>query len=229
MSERKAGVLRGEVEGLIDMLEQSGVTLRADAGESLVRLGELIYEWNKRVNLVSRKDISRLISYHFCDAASLLPIIKPEVSICLLDVGGSNGLPGLVLSALSPNIGVTVCDSRQKRKGFMEEACGALEGQASYVVARVDSDIFRAANAGKFDLIVARAVTRLRLLLEWCLPLLGSGGFIAAYKGSRCCEEVKQAEGYLWSHGANMVMVLGSPFAAKCNPLRQFAVVGKNR
>ncbi len=229
MSERKAGVLRGEVEGLIDMLEQSGVTVRADAGESLVRLGELIYEWNKRVNLVSRKDISRLISYHFCDAASLLPIIKPEVSICLLDVGGSNGLPGLVLSALSPNIGVTVCDSRQKRKGFMEEACGALEGQASYVVARVDSDIFRAANAGKFDLIVARAVTRLRLLLEWCLPLLGSGGFIAAYKGSRCCEEVKQAEGYLWSHGANMVMVLGSPFAAKCNPFRQFAVVGKNR
>ena len=55
-----------------------------------------------------------------------------------------------------------------------------------------------------------------------------AGGFIAAYKGSRCKEEVRQAEAYLWAHGANLVMVLGSPLAAKCNPLRQFAIVGKS-
>jgi 16S rRNA (guanine527-N7)-methyltransferase len=228
MNKRRARILRGEIEGLIDMLERSGVSVRTDAGESLVRLSEIIHEWNKRVNLVSRKDIARLVSYHFCDAASLLPIIKPDVSIHLLDLGGSNGLPGLVLSALSPNIEVTVCDSRQKRKGFMEEACAALGDRASYVIARVDSDSFRAANTGRFDLIVARAVTRLRLLLKWCLPLLRPGGFIAAYKGSRCAEEVKQAESYVWAHGANLVMVLGSPFAGNCNPFRQFAIVGKS-
>jgi 16S rRNA (guanine527-N7)-methyltransferase len=228
MNERKADTLKGEIRGLIAMLARNGVNMRADAGESLASLGLLIQEWNERVNLVSRKDISRLVSYHFCDAASLLPIVGPDVKIRVLDVGGSNGLPGLVLSALSPNVQVTVCDSRQKRRPFLEEACAAVGDNASHVIARVDSESFRTANQGKFDLIVARAVTRLRLLLKWCLPLLRPGGFLAAYKGSRCAEEVRQAEGYLWSHGVSLVLVLDSPLAGNCNPLRRFAIIGKN-
>lgn len=228
MSKRKTGMLRGEVGAMIDLLDRSGLALRGEAPVTLTRLGELIHEWNKRVNLISRKDIARLVSYHFCDSASLLPIIEPEVPIRLLDVGGSNGLPGLVLAALSPNIEVTVCDSRRKHRGFMDEACEALEGRATYVMGRVDDASFLEAYAGKFDLIVARAVTRLRLLVKWCLPLIRAGGFIAAYKGSRCTEEVRQAEAYLWTHGAGLVMVLGSPYATKCNPLRQFAIVGKS-
>jgi 16S rRNA (guanine527-N7)-methyltransferase len=156
-------------------------------------------------------------------------VIQPGVAVGLLDVGGSNALPGLVLSAISPRIAVTVCDSRRKREGFLKEACDLLGGKASYVVDRVDSDTFRERNSERFDLIVARAVTRLRLLVKWCLPLVKPGGIIAAYKGSRCAEEVRQAERYLWSHGANLVMVLGSPFAANCNPFRQFAVVMKSR
>jgi 16S rRNA (guanine527-N7)-methyltransferase len=228
MAKRKARVLRDEVEGLISLLDRSGIALRADAEEHLVRLSGLIDEWNERINLISRKDIARLVSYHFCDAASLLPIINPEVPIRVLDVGGSNGVPGLVLSALSPRVRVEVCDSRRKRGSFMEEACAALGGEASHSVTRVDSQAFAAANAESFDLIVARAVTRLKLLLKWCLPLLRPGGVIAAYKGSRCAGEVKQAEGYMWSHGVNLVMVLGSPFAANCNPFRQFAIVSKS-
>jgi 16S rRNA (guanine527-N7)-methyltransferase len=229
MNSGKAGAIRDEIDALTDTLDRSGIALRKDAGERLVRLSDLVHEWNKRVNLISRKDIARLVSYHFCDAASLLPIIRPEVGISLLDLGGSNGLPGLVLSAVSPNIEVTVCDSREKRRGFMDEACAALGNKASHVVARVDSDSYRTANMGRFDLIVARAVTRLRLLVKWCLPLLRPGGYIAAYKGSRCVEEVRQAEDYLWAHGGNLAMVLGSPFSGKCNPLRQFAIVGKSR
>jgi len=228
MNRWRSETVRGEVEDLIGMLDRSGIKVRPDAGESLMRLADLTYRWNKRVNLVSRKDIARLVSYHFCDAASLLPIIRPEIPIRLLDVGGSNGIPGLVLSALSPSIEVTVCDSRQKRKGFMDEACEALGKQATHVIARVDSESYVTANLGRFDLIVARAVTRLRLLIRWCLPLLRPGGYLAAYKGSRCREEVRQAEAYLWTHGGNLVMVLGSPFADKCNPLRQFAMVGKS-
>jgi 16S rRNA (guanine527-N7)-methyltransferase len=228
MNKRMASITRGEVGGLVDLVVRSGISVRHDAGESLVRLAGLIHEWNERVNLVSRKDIARLVSYHFCDAASLLPIIVPEISIRVLDVGGSNGLPGLVLAALSPNIEVKVCDARRKRRGFMEEACAALGDRASHMIDRVDSDSFRATYAGHFDLIVARAVTRLKLLLRWCLPLLRPGGFIAAYKGSRCAEEVRQADTYLWAHGVDLVMVLGSPFASNCNPLRQFAIVGKS-
>lgn len=229
MGKRKKRTFEEDIRSLIDMLRESGTDVRADAAETLLRLSESIYQWNQMVNLISRKDIERLVTYHFCDAASLLPIIRPGSAIGLLDVGGSNGLPGLVLSALSPDISVTVCDSRRKRQEFLKAACAVLEGRASYVIDRVDSEGFRSQNLARFDLIVARAVTRLNLLLKWCLPLAKPGGIITAYKGSRCGEEVRQAEAYLWSHGANLVMVLGSPFAANCNPFRQFAVVGKSR
>jgi 16S rRNA (guanine527-N7)-methyltransferase len=216
-----------EIERLLAMVRESGLEARPDAGEILISLSQLIYDWNRRVNLVSRKDIKRLVRYHFCDAASLLPIIMPEVDLAVLDVGGSNGLPGLVLGALCPNMTVTVCDSRRKREGFLKEACRALKGKASYAIDRIDGHAFRARGAERFDLIVARAVTRLKLMLKWCLPLVRPGGFIVAYKGSRCMGEVREAEGYLWSHGGEMELVVGSPFAASCNPLRQFAILGK--
>lgn len=229
MAEAGEGTYRKDVDHLMDILEDSPVRIESDAADTLTALGKITREWNRRVNLISRKDIERLVSYHYCDAVSLLPIIRPEVDIQVLDVGGSNGLPGLVLAATSPHVAVTVCDSKRKREGFLREACAALQTKASYTIDRVDTEAFRQVNLAKFDLIVARAVTRLKILVKWCLPLLRQGGYIAAYKGSRCADEVKAAEGYLWSHGANVVMVLGSPFAPKCNPFRQFAIIGKSR
>jgi 16S rRNA (guanine527-N7)-methyltransferase len=214
---------------LLELVERSKVSYRSDARERLERLGEHIYRWNRMVNLVSRKDINRLVSYHFCDSASILAIIEPKTVIRMLDVGGSNGLPGLVLSAISPHVEVVVCDSRQKRQGFLEDACKDLGDEASYRLDRVDAETFQNENRGTFDLVVARAVTKLKLLFRWCLPLLRPRGCLVAYKGSRCLEEVKQAERYFWSHGGSLIMVVGSPWAQSCNPLRLFAIASKGQ
>jgi 16S rRNA (guanine527-N7)-methyltransferase len=228
MPEPVRAMFEEDIGTLVDMLTKSGVCVRSDAAEMLFGLATAIHDWNQRVNLISRKDIERLITYHFCDAASLLPIARPDAGLRVLDVGGSNGLPGLVLSAISPDLRVTVCDSRRKREGFLRDACAVLKGTAAYVIDRVDGDRFRSMYGEGFDLVVARAVAQLKLLLRWCLPLVRPGGFLVAYKGSRCADEVRQADGYIWSHGANLVMILGSPFGANCNPLRRFAVVGKS-
>jgi 16S rRNA (guanine527-N7)-methyltransferase len=227
MTERGDGRLEGEVDGLLDVMRGHGLSARPDVREMVIGLSKTIHDWNQRVNLISRKDIERLVTYHFCDSVSLLPMIQPGGEIDVLDVGGSNGLPGLVLAAVCSHIKVTVCDSRRKREGFLKEACALLKGRASYLIDRVDGEAFRSLNAERFDLVVARAVTRLDLLVKWCLPLARPGGIIAAYKGSRCMQEVRRAEWYLWSHGAKLVIVVGSPFASNCNPFRQFAIVGK--
>jgi 16S rRNA (guanine527-N7)-methyltransferase len=214
-----------EVEAVLEAVGGQDVRLSPEACDMMIDLSKTIRSWNEKVNLISRKDISRLVTYHFCDAVSLLPILRPEAAIEVLDVGGSNGLPGLVLAAASPFLRVTICDSRGNREGFLMEACAVLKGRAAYSIDRVDGDAFRRVNPGRFDLVVARAVTRLDLLLKWCLPLIRTGGVIAAYKGSRCMDEVKRAEGYLWAHGVRLVMVVGSPFASYCNPFRQFAIM----
>jgi len=210
-----------DVARLIDLIARSGEEIEAGARENLMGLVGAIFRWNKTVNLVSRKDIARLVSYHFCDAASLLPLLRPRRDLRVLDLGGSNGLPGLVLATLSAHIKLTICDSRRKRREFLEEVCGA---RAAFEIDRVDSEAFRAKHSEGFDLIVARAVTRFRLLLKWCLPLLKPGGRLVAYKGSRSIEEVNRAKGYLFDHGGSMVAVVASPWAVECNPLRLFVI-----
>lgn len=220
---------RQDIACLLDLLGQSGVETRREAGDLLGALCDSIARWNKSVNLVSRKDIRRLVSYHFCDSASILPVLQLSLGVNMLDVGGSNGLPGLALSAISPYVAVTVCDSKLKRRAFLEEACAALGAEASFELVRVDSDDFRHQHMESFDLVVARAVTKLKQLIRWCMPLLRPGGYLVAYKGSRCLAEADQAEAELIRTGGNLLTVIGSPWAGVCNPLRVFAIAGKGR
>ena len=214
------------IELMLDLLRKSGIDPRPDAKSHLIELSKHIHHWNNMLNLISRKDIGRLETYHFCDSASVLPLLGIEKPVKLLDVGGSNGLPGLVLAAISPNVRTHICEPRRKFGGFLESACGILDGEASYELDRVDSPGFHEKHLGSFDLIAARAVTKLKHLLKWCLPLLAPGGRLVAYKGSRCLEEVDQAEKYFWSHGGRHVTVAGSPWGKQCNPLRLFTIAG---
>ena len=218
-----------EIMNLVDNVRKIGIRVRPDATDLLARLGRLIVHWNGKVNLVSRKDIARLVSYHFCDSASLLTILKPGRDIEALDIGGSNGLPGLVLASLSPHLRMTVCDSKGRRRGFMADACRELDIGARFEHGRVDDDAFRTRYDQFFDLIVARAVTTLKPLYKWCLPLLASAGRIAAYKGSRCLNEARQAEAQLLRGGGDRLVVVDSPWSQSCNPLRMFAIAGKGR
>ena len=219
---------RGEVASLVGIVRGWGEDVRPDAEERLTGLAGAISRWNAVINLVSRKDIGRLVTYHFCDAASVLPLLNLRHRVDALDVGGSNGVPGLVLAALSPHLAVTVCDSRRKRSAFLEEAgSGGSEGAVglgSFEVTRVDGNAFQERHGQGFDLIVARAVTRLRPLIKWCMPLLRPGGRLVAYKGSRSLEEVGEARTYFFDHGGGMLAVVGSPIAEQCNPLRMFVI-----
>jgi 16S rRNA (guanine527-N7)-methyltransferase len=225
----EGGVIGRQVEELIESMSVSGVNVRPDATARLTRLAGLIEHWNRAVNLVSRKDTGRLVSYHFFDSASLLPLLRPSREISVLDVGGSNGLPGLVLSALTPGMHVLVRDGRSKRASFLDEACRDAVPGNRFEIGRVDEDGFRAQYRESFDLIVARAVTKLKLLLRWCMPLVKPGGSIAAYKGSRCTSEISAARKYFFANGGRLLASVDSPLKEHYNPLRKFAlaVVGE--
>ncbi len=213
-----------QFETLLQVLGQAGIDVRQDAASCLRKLAQLIVQWNRSMNLISRRDTARLTTYHFCDSASVLPIIGPSMSLKVLDIGGSNGLPGLVLASLSPRIKVTVCDGSRKREPFLKAACEAIRENATYVFGRVDDSRFQKSYLHAFDVVVARAVAKLRFLLRWAFPLLRPGGLIVAYKGSRALEEIKPAEKHLLKHGS-LLVAMASPWATWCNPLRNFVIV----
>jgi 16S rRNA (guanine527-N7)-methyltransferase len=218
---------RHEIGHILKNMEAAGVSVRDDAGSRLAELADSILRWNTAMNLVSRRDTARLVKYHFADSASLLPIISPRRSVRVLDLGGSNGLPGLVLSCICPRLDLTICDGRRKRAGFLEEACGIAGPGSRFEIGRVDDHDFLNRYGESFDLIVARAVTALKHLLRWCLPLMRPGGVLAAYKGSRSAAEVAAAAGYFFSHEGILLGVVGSPLADRINPLRKFAIAVK--
>jgi 16S rRNA (guanine527-N7)-methyltransferase len=101
----------------------------------------------------------------------------------LVDVGSGGGLPGLPLKIMRPELAVTLIEADQAKAAFLVQACAALGLREVEVVAQ------RAEDAGRdpgyreaFDVVVARALARLPVLVELCLPFVRVGGRLLAQK-----------------------------------------------
>jgi 16S rRNA (guanine527-N7)-methyltransferase len=219
----------GDLEHMLALARDHGLEIPGDATATLGRFARILLDWNGRVNLISRKDIGRLVSYHFCDSASLLPLLGRTGRLRLLDIGGSNGLPGAVLAVMREGVELTIADARRKRAGFLREVCDLLGDRARFELSRVNNRDFLSRCEGSFDLIVARAVTDIGSLWKWCFPLLRPGGLLIGYKGSRSLEEVERAGKDLFRRGVLSVLVMESPWKHACNPLRKFVLVERAR
>lgn len=222
---RQAQQRIASIANMLDVLAQAGVSIKSDAENRLDNLATLIEEWNQRINLVSRRDIGRLVDYHFADSLSLLPILQPRGKWKALDIGGSNGLPGIVIGAVTDSVDVTVCDLKRKREPFLVDACQIAGENTKFVMGRADDKAFQAEESSGFDLVIARAVARLSSLVKWSMPLLREGGLLVAYKGSELPKEIHQIEKRLAKLGADLLIVMASPWASWSNPLRRFAIV----
>ena len=149
-------------------------------------------EANKVMNLTAitgEEDVARL---HFLDCAALLKSAD-IAGKSVIDVGTGAGFPGLALKIACPDIKLLLLDSLDKRINFLRETCTKLD------LPDVECLHARAEEAPKelrrsFDYAVARAVARLNLLCELCLPFVKTGGTFIAMKGPDCDEEVNEAK-----------------------------------
>lgn len=169
---------------------QMGLTVPENAPDLLRGYYEYLTERNQVMNLTAiegEEDTARL---HFLDCAALLRYV-PLDGKRLLDVGSGAGFPGLVLKILAPTAQITLLDSLQKRVAFQQEVCDKLNlTDIRCVAGRVEevADI-----RGRFDVVTSRAVARLNMLCEFCLPMAKVGGVFAALKGPTPEEELEEA------------------------------------
>lgn len=152
---------------------------------------ENLEETNRVMNLTAitgEEDVARL---HFLDCAALLQLADLRGKT-LVDVGTGAGFPGLALKIACPELKLTLLDSLDKRIGFLRDTCEKLDfADVRCLHARAEEipDGLRES----FDCASARAVARLNVLCELCLPYVRPGGAFLAMKGPELREEIREA------------------------------------
>jgi 16S rRNA (guanine527-N7)-methyltransferase len=166
--------------------------LQLDAFDTFTKL---LLEWNARFNLTRITDPSEIAVKHFLDSLSLLKFVDVPVGSSVVDIGTGAGLPGVPLKIVRPDLDVTLLDSVRKKLTFVQALVSELKLSGVELVHGRAEDVGRApAYREQFDFAVSRAVAKLNVLSELCIPFCRVGGSFVAYKGADVEEEIAAAE-----------------------------------
>ena len=170
------------------------ITLTENQYEQFQKYFELLAEWNEKMNLTAITDESGVALKHFADSLSLLNFVDIPQNSSLADVGTGAGFPGVVLKIARPDIKLTLIDSLNKRLVFLGEVCAQLGIEAELIHSRAEDGARDEKLRENFDFAVSRAVARMNVLSEYCLPYVKVGGAFLAMKGALAGEEMEEAK-----------------------------------
>ena len=169
------------------------ITLTENQYEQFQKYFELLAEWNEKMNLTAITDESGVALKHFADSLSLLNFVDIPQNSSLADVGTGAGFPGVVLKIARPDIKLTLIDSLNKRLVFLGEVCAQLGIEAELIHSRAEDGARDEKLRESFDFVASRAVARMNVLSEYCLPYVKVGGAFCAMKGAQANEEFKES------------------------------------
>lgn len=166
--------------------------LDEDTVERLAAFGASVVEKNKVMNLTAITQPQAVAQLHLLDSLTLLKALELKGK-SVLDVGTGAGFPGVPVKIAEPSVRLTLLDSLQKRMRWLEEeALPALSVSARFLTGRAED--FAQTNRAMFDVVTSRAVARLNVLCELCLPFVKKGGYFAAMKGEAAMDELHEAK-----------------------------------
>jgi 16S rRNA (guanine527-N7)-methyltransferase len=144
-----------------------------------------LLEWNKVMNLTSIKDPQEIVTKHFIDSYSILKYVNIPQNSSFIDVGTGAGFPGVPIKIVRNDIDMTFLDSTRKKLNFIDNVMNKLECSNWQIVHSRAEDAGNAEALREiYDFVSARAVAELRVLVEYCLPLVKIGGVFIAMKGA---------------------------------------------
>jgi 16S rRNA (guanine527-N7)-methyltransferase len=162
-----------------------------------IEFNNLVLDWNKKINLVSRKktDVYDLID----DSRIYLKYIDFSSFPKILDLGTGGGFPGIVIKIHHPEIRVTLVDSIMKKITAVCEITSKLGlKDITAICIRAEDLSNNKVFYQSFDYVVARSVGKLKDLVKWSHELIKPGGKLITLKGGDVDEEIKQANDMKW-------------------------------
>ncbi len=182
------------IKEIIPLCEGFGLKLDKTAEERLNIYGNLLAEWNEKINLTAITEPYEVLYKHFFDCLLFFKYVNVKENSKIIDVGTGAGFPGLVLKIARPDIELTLLDGLNKRIAFLNEVLNEIGLSASTVHSRAEDGGKNPIYREKFDIACARAVANLPALCEYCIPFVKNGGLFVAMKGSAGKEEADTAK-----------------------------------
>ncbi|MCM3764222.1 16S rRNA (guanine(527)-N(7))-methyltransferase RsmG [Neobacillus niacini] len=193
------------IEQFTKSLQEKGIALTSTQLDQYEKYYETLVEWNEKINLTAITEKSDVYLKHFYDsiaAAFYYDFTKP---FHLCDVGAGAGFPSIPLKIAFPHIQLTIVDSLNKRISFLTHLANTLNLEnVQFVHDRAETFGVNPNYREQFDVVTARAVARMSVLSELCLPLVKVGGHFIALKAIHAEEELKAGQKAITTLGGKL-------------------------
>lgn len=156
---------------------------------------EMVLEWNKKINLTSIIEEDDFVIKHFIDSIMCCHFKDIKEAKLVADVGTGAGFPGIPLAIIYPDKEFHLIDSLNKRLKFLQEVVNELKLKNVILIHGRAEDIGKDEKyRERYDLVLSRAVARLNVLSEYCLPLVKIKGTFASFKSQDAKEEANESK-----------------------------------
>lgn len=184
-----------------------GIQLNNDQENQFLAYFNELVEVNKYMNLTAITEKEEVYRKHFLDSLEIVRALDNKEKYTLCDVGSGAGFPSIPLAIVDSNVSVTIIDALNKRIKFLNDLTDKL-GLTNVNALHKRAEDFVKEVGAYFDVVTARAVARLNVLVELCLPLVKIGGKFIAMKGSSGQDELDEAKKGISILGGKIIDVI---------------------
>jgi len=192
---QKAEMMKMFREILSESAKKFSVELSEIQLEQFEIFYKLVVQWNEKINLTAITDEKDFAVKHIIDSLSLWNAEIFSDTKKVIDIGTGAGFPGVPLKIFKPELEIVLLDSLSKRIDFLKKVVTELNLKNVTCIHGRAEDFARQKNfREQFDLATTRAVARLNIIAEYCLPFVKVGGIFVALKGKQFAEEISEAK-----------------------------------
>lgn len=212
-------------EEFINEVELLGIKVTQDKLDKLERYYELLIEWNQKINLTAVTEKQEVYLKHFYDSLTLFKAYDFNKNIKVCDVGSGAGFPGIVLKIFFDNIDITLVDALNKRINFLNLVINELDLK-SITTIHQRAELFSKEHIEEFDVVTSRAVAKLNILNELCIPIVKINGYFIPMKAN-IEDELSEAQTSIKILNSTLEKVISFTLP-KENSIRNLVIIKKN-
>ena len=171
--------------------------------EKFEKLTDIMIRQNRVMNVTALTTLEKIIPLHYADCVKIADRIPQNAKV--LDIGCGGGFPTLPLAIVRPDLKITGLDSTEKKVRYVQSTADALHLTISTLAGRAEDFAKLPEHRENYDVVISRAVARLNVLNELCIPFVKTGGCFLAMKGMAGMEEFEEAKAGMEKLGGSCV------------------------